>query len=178
MLPNDDALPGDQFISALTEHQAALRGYCQAALGSGEEAKEALQRTNIVLWKKASDWDANTPFLRWALRVARFEVLATIRDKQRERLVFDADVVELMADDTVIEAETQPARREALEHCLSRLKAEHRELLSAHYALGKSVREIAELRGQGLSAIKGMMLRLRRTLAGCIERRLAAEETA
>ena len=27
--------------------------YCQASLGHGEEAKEALQRTSIVLWKKS-----------------------------------------------------------------------------------------------------------------------------
>lgn len=43
------------FISALTSLQSRLRGYCQAALGHGEEAAEALQRTNITLWKKSEE---------------------------------------------------------------------------------------------------------------------------
>jgi len=75
--------PDDEFVRALTESQTALRGYCRASLGHGEEAKEALQRTNIVLWKKSGDWDRGTEFLKWAVAVAKFEVLGVIRDRQR-----------------------------------------------------------------------------------------------
>lgn len=44
--------PSEAFIRALTESQAAIRGYCQASLGNADEAKEAQQRTSIVLWRK------------------------------------------------------------------------------------------------------------------------------
>jgi DNA-directed RNA polymerase specialized sigma24 family protein len=73
-------IPSEAFIRALTESQSALRGYCQASLGHGEEAKEALQRTSIVLWRKCNDWDCKTEFLRWAISVAKYEVLGVIRD--------------------------------------------------------------------------------------------------
>ncbi|MFT4589273.1 MAG: RNA polymerase sigma-70 factor (ECF subfamily), partial [Limisphaerales bacterium] len=58
-----DSAPGDEFIRQLTEHQAALHGYVLSALGDPHEAKDALQRTNVVLWKKAAKWDPNSRFL-------------------------------------------------------------------------------------------------------------------
>ncbi len=84
----------DLFIRELTNCQAVLCGYCRAALGGpSEDAKDAWQRTNVTLWRKAAEWRPETDFLPWALAVARFEVLATVRDRQRELLAFDSDVI-------------------------------------------------------------------------------------
>lgn len=167
--------PSDAFVRALTESQTALRGYCQAALGRGEEAKEALQRTSIVLFKKSADWDPETDFLRWAIRVAKFEVLGVIRDRQREndRYLFDSDVVEQMVEDAEETITSSDGRSEALEICLGKLSTSHRDLLSAYYARGSSLQEIAISANRGLSAVKVMLLRLRRRLGKCIEEQLA-----
>ena len=88
--------PGEAFIRALTESLTALRGYCQASLGNAEEAKEALQRASIVLWRKCGDWNPDSDFLPWAITVAKFEVLGVVRDRNRlqARFVFDPDVVD------------------------------------------------------------------------------------
>ena len=48
--PTPEDHPDAAFVSALTNLQSRLRGYCQAALGHSDEAAEALQRTNITLW--------------------------------------------------------------------------------------------------------------------------------
>lgn len=94
--PNNQ--PDESFIRALTEVQSALRGYCHASLGQSDEAKEAVQRTNITLWRKCGHWNPDTSFLPWAISVAKFEVLGVIRDRQRlqSRFVFDPDVVEIV----------------------------------------------------------------------------------
>ncbi|MEM7143531.1 MAG: sigma-70 family RNA polymerase sigma factor [Verrucomicrobiota bacterium] len=172
--------PSDAFVLALTESQTALRGYCQAALGHGEEAKEALQRTSIVLFKKAADWDPDTDFIRWAISVAKFEVLGVIRDRQRERrrYVFDSDVVEQMVDEAAISVTSQDHRSDALEFCLGKLSSKNRNFLSAYYAQGSSLKEIATASNRGLSAVKVMLLRLRRRLGECIEGQLAKEKPA
>jgi RNA polymerase sigma-70 factor, ECF subfamily len=167
--------PDEAFVRALTESQAALRGYCEAALGHGEEAKDAWQRANVVLWRKAHEWDRATKFLRWALAVARFEVLAMVRDRQRERLVFEDDVAELMADAAVVEAEAHGPRREALAHCVEKIQPRQRVVLVAHYVFGHSLADIAGSQGMGLSAVKVLLLRLRRSLAECIEHQLIKE---
>lgn len=173
--PDPSPGPDDAFVRALTEHQAALRGYCEAALGHGEDARDAWQRANVVLWRKAGAWRRDAAFLPWALGVARFEVLATVRDRRRERLLFDDDVVALMAEAARPEAQSHSARREALEICVEKLPARQREVLRAHYAAEHSLADIAGARGMGLSAVKVLLLRVRRALAECIERQLLKE---
>ena len=165
--------PSPAFLQALTEAQPALRAFCEASLGHCEDAKDAWQQANVVLWQKCAAWDPNTRFLSWALAVARYEVLAVIRDRQRERLVFDDDVARQMADAAVVELDRYDARREALGRCTAGLPAQHRDLLTAHYVLGRRQDEIAATTGMSLSALRVKLMRLRRALAACIEERLA-----
>ncbi len=163
--------PDAAFVQALTESQTALRAYCEAALGHCEEAKDAWQKANMVLWRKAGEWNPQTRFLSWALAVARYEVLAVVRDRQRERLMFDDDVVRLMADAALKHAESHDSRREALHLCLETLQKRHRDMLTAHYVLGHGQSVIASVNGMTVGAVKVLMLRVRRTLADCIVRR-------
>ncbi len=163
--------PNEAFIRALTESQSAIRGYCHASLGQSDEAKEALQRTSITLWRKCGDWDPATDFMRWAISVAKFEVLGVVRDRNRQhaRFVFDPDVVELMSEEA---AHTISPKAEALESCLGKLSDTNREALAAHYVHGHSIQEISASCGKGASAVKVMLLRLRGKLRECIESRM------
>ena len=167
--------PNEAFVSALTRCQSALRGFCHAALGHGEEAEEALQRTNIVLWKKCSDWDPETEFLRWATAVARFEVKGVLRDRKRERkrLLFDSDVAEQLMDEAIDVVRQTPERLVALEDCLEKVSDKNRGVLSDFYFHGKTIPEISKTEGRGESAIKVMLMRVRRSLGECIELKLA-----
>lgn len=167
--------PTESFIRALTEAQSALRGYCHASLGQCDEAKEAVQRANITLWRKCGDWDPATDFLPWAVTVAKFEVLGVLRDRQRReaRFVFDPDVVERMAEESARVAGSGSYRAEALEHCLGKLSESNRAALTSHYVHGHSIGEMARSIGKGASALKVMLLRIRGKLRECIEGRLA-----
>ncbi len=169
-----DRAPNEAFVSALTRSQSALRGFCHAALGHGEEAEEALQRTNIVLWKKCSDWDPETEFLRWATAVARYEVKGVLRDRSRERrrILFDSDVAEQLMDEAIDVVRQTPERLLALEDCLERISDKNRGVLSAFYVQGKTISEISAAEGRGESAIKVMLMRVRRSLGECIELKL------
>ena len=176
MVESAPKIPDDAFVRALTESQPALRGYCQASLGHGEEAKEALQRTSIVLWKKCNDWDPASEFLAWAITVAKFEVLGVIRDRKRDqkRFVFNSDVVELMVDEASRTVDSISDRAAALEVCLEFLSDRNREALSAYYVHGRSIQEVATKQEKQISALKVMLLRARRKLAECVERRLVS----
>jgi len=161
-----------RFIAVLTRHQPALEAFCHAQLGHRQDAQEVLQATCVKLWEKSADWDPDTEFLPWAFAVARFTVLSHIRDKMRDRLIFDEDVVLAMAEETETVAEQFEDRREALGECLQKVKPEQRDLLQQHYTVGRSVRELSEATGRSESAVKMILLRLREQLSACIERQL------
>ena len=161
-----------RFIAALTRHQPALEAFCHAQLANRQDAHEALQATCVKLWEKAAEWDAATEFLPWAFAVARFTVLSIVRDRKRDRLVFDEDVVLAMAQEAETMAAEFEERREALANCMQQLKAEQRGILHAHYLTGRTVREIATSTQRSESAVKMILLRLRAQLSECIQRQL------
>jgi RNA polymerase sigma-70 factor (ECF subfamily) len=165
-------LEESRFIAELTRHQPALEAFCHAQLGHRQDAKEVLQATCVRLFEKSADWDPETAFLPWAFAVARYMVLAHIRDRMRDRLIFDEDVVLAMAGETEVAAEQFEDRREALNACLQKVKPEQRDLLQEHYIAGRTVRELAVATGRGESAVKMILLRLREQLSACIERQL------
>lgn len=161
-----------RFIAALTRHQPALEAFCHAQLANRQDAQEALQATCVKLWEKSGDWNPETEFLPWAFAVARFTVLSHIRDRMRDRLVFDEDVVLAMAQETETAAGEFEARREALGTCMQKLKPEQRGVLQEHYLAGRTVREISSATQRSESAVKMILLRLRQQLSECIQRQL------
>jgi RNA polymerase sigma-70 factor (ECF subfamily) len=161
-----------RFIAALTRHQPALEAFCYAQLGNRQDAQEVLQVTCVKLWEKSADWNPETEFLPWAFAVARFTVLSHIRDRMRDRLVFDEDVVMAMAEPTQALATQFEDRREALGTCLQKVKPEQRNLLHEHYIAGRSIRELSSATGRSESAVKMILLRLREQLSTCINLQL------
>ena len=161
-----------QFVEALTGCQEALRGYCYAKVAAWADAEDVLQATNIKLWEKEEEWDRTRPFLPWALGVAHFTVLSHFRDRQRDRLIFEEDVMEAMEIHLRSAAERTPDLILALRHCLGCMEDEPREILKAHYVAGWSIEEVSRSTGRSVSGVKSLLLRLRRTLALCVNKEL------
>jgi len=167
----------DTFIEALTENQVALKCFVRASLGNQADLDDVTQKTNLILWKKASNWDPSTPFLRWAFTVARYEILSYYRDKGREKLVFDEDVVSMMTDESTNVAEEIPERLIALRSCLAQLKPEHKHILNARYATKTPISKIAALVNKTEDGVKSLMLRLRKKLNQCVTNKLKSAKS-
>jgi RNA polymerase sigma-70 factor, ECF subfamily len=165
----------EHFVQQLAEHQNRLYGYVFSLLGDHSRAADVLQETNIVLWRKIDEFQSNHAFLPWAFAIARFQVLAHLRDRKRDRLLLDAELAEAIS----VEAERQGTQldslREALRPCLATLTTSNRDLVERRYFRAMSISAIASEADRTVSAIKVALLRSRRYLSECIQRRMAAE---
>lgn len=168
----DSSSQTDEFVNLLTEHQVDLRAYLLSSLGDYADAADVLQRTNLVLWKKASQFRTDAKFLPWAFKIARYEVLAFRRDSKRDRHVFSQEVVELMTDAAIEGSADIQDRRAALKECVKSLSEKNRELLLIRYNQDRSLKQVADMTGRTVDAVKSLFLRIRKSLARCIERRL------
>ena len=164
----------EAFVQLLTEAQLPLLQYIATLLGDMHVAQNVLQETNMVLWRKADDYQPGTSFASWAHRVAYWQVKAYARDRGRDRLVFDEQLIEQLASTDPSEGADAEARL-ALRHCLTRLTTPHRELLRLRYEGEMSIKTIAKQVNKSENAIKTGLLRIRRTLLRCIERKLIVE---
>lgn len=158
-------------VGWIASHQAALHRYILSLLPDRSLADDVLQETNLVLWRKAADYDPERPFLAWAFGIARHQVMAARRDAGRDRHVFNDQLVELLADEHSTDDHASPVQ-EALESCLRQLPGQQRELILARYEPGASVQDLAKTRSKSPGALSVLLLRIRKALEDCIERKL------
>ena len=124
--------------------------------------------------ESATDFVEGTDFAAWSRRVAHFKVLAFLRDKKRDRHLFDEALLDQIAQRPQ-PAEDDETLRVALRHCLAALPDGLRLLISRRYSSGLSIRELAQRVGKSEAATKVSLSRIRKQLMHCIERRLAAD---
>jgi RNA polymerase sigma-70 factor (ECF subfamily) len=165
--------PGDEFVQLFTRHQRRLFLYILAQVANPVDAEEILQETNLVIWKKCDQFEPGTYFFAWSSRIARLEVLKFLERRQRERIRFRTDLVELIAEEALADPVHQEERRQALSECLGKLSVRDRKLIEQRYAPGTSGKGLAEQLGRPANSVYQSLGRIRRTLLECISRRLA-----
>ena len=168
----------EQFLRLLAEHEPALRTFVRSLLPSRGDAAEVMQAVAVVLWRKFAEYDATRDFRKWAFGVARYEALAHLRDRARERLVFNDELVGKLADEAAAAAQQHDAQREALETCLQKLPEAQRTLVLGAYAQGSRIDALAAQRGQTAMALYKLLQRIRQALLECVGRTIAREARA
>jgi RNA polymerase sigma-70 factor (ECF subfamily) len=165
----------DQFLRLYTEHEPALRAFVRSLLPTREDAREVMQEVAVVLWRKFDQCSRPEEFRKWAFGVARLEVLTWKRDRARDRLMFDEELLGTLAVEAVGMSDRMEAQFAALEDCLAKLPQEQRTLVTAAYAPNARIDRLAGQRGQTAMALYKALHRIRLTLIECTRRALAGE---
>ena len=163
--------PRQDFVRLLTTAQPWLFSYLVVLLGDVHDASNVLQDTNVKLWTKADEFRPGTNFRAWARQVAYYRALSFSRDKRRDKLVVDFELVENIVSET--DSQEVDPRRIALRHCLSTLDDRKLDLLRQRYRDETPVASIAETRQKTVAAIKMALRRLRMSLLKCIESKIS-----
>ena len=155
-----------------TTHEPAIRAFIRRLLQSRTDADDVMQETAIVLWEKFDEFHPSADFRAWAFGVARFKVLAWVRDKRRDRLVLSEETVGLLADETARDEPQLARQREALERCADKLVPHQRGLLFAAYQSESRIQEVAASSGRSVAGFYQWLHRMRRMLLDCVRREL------
>ncbi|MEM7012916.1 MAG: sigma-70 family RNA polymerase sigma factor [Verrucomicrobiota bacterium] len=166
----------DQFLRLYVENEESLRGFVRSLVPTLEDAREVMQQTAAVLWRKFDDLDSPENFRRWAFGVARFEALAFRRDKARDRHVFGDELMSLLEEEAAAAGEESRSEERALEHCLQKLPKGQRGLVESAYAPGARIDEIAKQLGRTPMSLYKSLHRIRMALADCIGEWLKGEQ--
>ena len=165
----------ERFVQNLAEAQNRLYGYVFSLVGNHARAADVVQETNLVLWRKIDEFAADKPFLPWAFAIARFQVLAHLRDQNRDRMLLDPELLDALGEQAEQQSLEFDEVRIALRTCLSLLPANQRELVDHRFARTLSMQQIADATNRTVSSVKVALMRIRRQLAECIEQRLAGD---
>ncbi len=169
--------PDKEFVYQLTDWQNRLFGYLVTLLGNVHDAHDVLQETNLVLWRKMDDFTLDSDFGAWARKCAYFQALAFLRDRKRDRHLFDDDLLAQFAEEATDAEHEAGDRILAMRDCLSRLPDTHRQLINLRYGQNQSVQQLAKDTDKKESAMKMMLMRIRQSLHTCIELKLKEVES-
>jgi len=163
----------DRFLRLYVEHEEALRGFVRSLVPTLEDAREVMQQTAAVLWRK---FDDSADFRPWAFGVAKFEALAFLRDRARDRHLFGDEVLALLEAEALEAARSSEQEERALEECLQKLPAAQRELVETAYAPGVRMDELARSAGRTPMALYKSLHRIRMALVDCVQLTLNQKE--
>lgn len=163
---------GEEFVALLSEEQFPLLRYITMLLGDFHAARNVLQETNLVLWRKSGEYQPGTNFPAWARKVAYWQVQAYVRDQRRDRHVFSEELIGQLAEREE-GASYEVEKRVALRDCLKQVRGDQLELLRRRYEDGLPTIQIAERLQRTDTAVRSSLMRIRRALLKCVTERMA-----
>jgi RNA polymerase sigma-70 factor (ECF subfamily) len=135
------------------------------------DADDVVQRTRIVLWQKFRQFRRGSSFKAWALQVARFEVSNFRRTQRSDRLCFEDQLIESLAEVRNSMVEELDRRRAVLATCMHKLRASDRQIIRHCYGPRATTAKDAAVRLQRpVNTLYKALNRIRRTLMECVSR--------
>lgn len=175
---NSNSDPSTSFVGLLTRHQGDIWAFILSLMPGHPDAKDVLQKTNVVLWQKRENFTPGTNFRAWALTCARFTVMDHLKRQKSDRMrYFDDSLLETMASEVSLRPGNADRRLELLEGCLQKLRPQDRELLEFRYHGDGVLDEYAKRIGRSVSALSVSLHRLRTILRKCIRTQIEPERT-
>jgi len=168
----------ERFLELYSRDRDRLFGYIFALLPHQADAEDVFQRSSILLWNKFSIYDPERPFLPWACSLAHYEVRNFIRSTNRDRLQFDDELIDKLADARSSQVDNGDERLEVLRKCVQSLKQAERDLINVAYHGDTTIKEFVESTGGATQTLYNRISLVRRKLLNCVNRKLAQQELA
>ena len=164
-----------QFMHLFLRYQPRLYAMIRTQIFNRADAEDVMQEVATVLWQRFDDYESGTHFDRWALRITKLQILKYYEKRRHQRMVFDADVVELIFQEAETAGGNIDEVREALDHCLGKLKQNDRAVIKMRYEGDATNRAVAQRLGKSDSAISRALNRIHGLLMRCIQAQLSTQ---
>jgi len=148
-----------------TRHQVRVYRFVLRLVRNEAAAEDLISEVFLDVWRQAGKFEGRSAVTTWMLSIARFKALSALRRRPEEELDDEtAEQIEDHADDPEV-ALAKKDKGAVLRQCLSKLSAEHREIVDLVYYHEKSVEEVAGIVGIPEATVKTRMFYARKKLS-------------
>ena len=170
----EDLVPFD-FSRKLTALQRSLYAYILTLLPNRTDAEDVLQETNLILCRKANEYDPEGHFQGWAFQIARYQVMAHITKSKRNRLQFSTDIIETLAAEQ-IDTKKLALSQKALQLCYDLLPEHMKQIVRLRFREESHLKDIALKVGRPIGSVSATLHRIRINLTNCVRKKLPLVE--
>ena len=160
------------FERLVRRFRGAILSYLAVRLHDAASAEDLLQETLLTAFRRMGTFDPAQPFFPWLRGIAQ-NLLRNERRKKRPQLIDDRiEAAALRQTDAMGEADLVGA----LQHCLESLDGRSARIVTAHYRDRRSFDEIAGTEASTPKAVSMALVRIRRKLKDCIQKRVGSHK--
>jgi RNA polymerase sigma-70 factor (ECF subfamily) len=169
------AREGDKaaFGRLVEAYQRPIYNLAYRMLGNASEAEEAAQEAFIRAYKHLRSYDPQRPFSTWLFSIASHYCIDRIRRRRIDWLPLEEEIAEPIrlasASPNPESVVTERDREAWVQQLMSTLSPTDRAALTLHYWYDAPYKEIADVLGLTVSAVKSRLFRARRALAEQME---------
>ena len=150
-------------------HRTPVYRWLLRFVGNETLAEDLVSDVFLDVWRQASRFEGRSSVSTWLIAIARFKAISARRRRADAELDESVEsTVADTADDPAVVLEKKN-RDEMLRTALTRLSAEHKEIIDLVYYHEKSVDECAQIIGVPSGTVKTRMFYARRKLAELVQ---------
>lgn len=150
--------------------------YIHAHISGRHDAEDLLQQTIMVLWSKFDQFQPDTSFIAWALKVASYEILMFYREQDQRKRYFSEAFLRLIGETATQMSDEFEDLKSALADCMTKLPPDDRDVVHRYYDTDATIKSVAAELNCPTETVRTVLKRSRRNLYECIQRTLAREE--
>ncbi len=159
-----------------TRAQPSVGRFIRGFVRDRAVAEDLLQEVALIIVERFEAYDADRPFIAWALGIARNVVLKHLRSTCRDGKVEFSDAVVQVAEAFERLEPQSEMMKDALANCVSNVRGRSKKVLALRYTEGLELTQISKRLGMTASNVGVLLHRVRASLRDCIERRVSMEE--
>lgn len=162
-------------------HQRDVRSFVRKYLGPHSAADDVAQDVFVQVYRSIKNYSGEGSLKAWIFGIARNRIRTLFRQRsnqlREQQLDLAAELAEWRLEQSEDDAltETLESEKRALQQCLRRLAARHRELIQQFYFQGVAAESIAERQGKKAGAVRMSLLRIRNALGKCIRQERSSD---
>lgn len=137
-------------------------------------AEDVFQEVSILAVRKREDIASLAHLPAWLRKSAKFEALNALRKQQRDPLVFNEKVLDLIESEWAGFDHKTADMLNALERCMGELSDYARDLLRQRYRENLTGQSLAQRMGRPMNTVYVALSRAHSALAECMQRRTSA----
>jgi RNA polymerase sigma-70 factor (ECF subfamily) len=154
------------------EHRAALWAFAKGLAKNPHLAEDILQDAFVVICERHAQYRPGTCFLAWARQIIRYRFLSAVNPKRRRLVGVESEVLEQALVAAEPDGEALVERRDALMHCLDKVRGRLRRVLELRYRDGLDMARLTKRLRLSKNAVYSLLSRARETLRHCAQRRI------
>ena len=165
-----------ELLQLMMKYQRRIFAYIHTLVPSRSDAEDILQETSVTICEKFQNFQLGTNFYSWACQIAYWKVRAARKKFATAKVVFNQEVLDVVAQTRINMEEELDLRHEALSKCLGKLNERDRRMVLTRYESGKNVAVAARSCGRTIQGAYKALNRIRKVLFDCVNFEISMEE--